>query len=288
MHIKCILIRILRFAEGNEEGEYVMEIFITFLICILATTIGAINGIGGGVIIKPILDATSSMGVEQISFLSGITALAMAIVSLFKSRKMSKKFNPNILVALALGSALGGVIGKIIFNYIKEATGNINIIGLIQNSLMLFLMIFVMIYMINKSKIKTFYLTNKILCMIIGLGLGICSSFLGIGGGPINLVVLYFFFSLDAKNATYNSIFIILLSQMASIIFSFVSKSIPDLNIPMLIFMVMGGILGGLFGKTISNRMNNENIEKLFFIVLIGISIITVWNIYKFGLFFSY
>jgi len=137
--------------------------------------------------------------------------------------------------------------------------------------------------MINKSKIKTLQLTNKILCVAIGVGLGIFSSFLGIGGGPINLVVLYFCFSLDAKNATYNSIFIILLSQMASVFFSVGTQSIPDLDVVMLSAMVVGGILGGLLGKSFSTKMNNEQIEKLFFIVLIGISFLTVWNVYKFG-----
>lgn len=260
-----------------------MEILITFLICIVATTIGAINGIGGGVIIKPVLDATSSMGVEQISFLSGLTAFSMAVVSLYKNRKMTKNFDKDVLVALALGSAFGGVVGKLIFNYIKAATGNVNAIGLTQNIIMMVLMVLVMAYMINKSKIKTLELTNKIICFAIGVGLGIFSSFLGIGGGPINLVILYFFFSLDAKNATYNSIFIILLSQLASILFSVGTQTIPELDIVMLIFMVAGGILGGLIGKFFSSRMDNHQIEKLFFAALIIITMLSVINIYKFG-----
>ena len=47
-----------------------MEILI-FFISFLSSVVGAICGIGGGVIIKPVLDAADIMGVAAISFLSG-------------------------------------------------------------------------------------------------------------------------------------------------------------------------------------------------------------------------
>ena len=46
----------------------------------------------------------------------------------------------------------------------------------------------------------------------MSITLGILSSFLGIGGGPINLVVLFFFFSMDTKTAAQNSLYTILFS----------------------------------------------------------------------------
>ena len=57
-----------------------------FLICVTATTLGAISGIGGGVIIKPVMDALGGMSVSTISFLSGCTVLAMSVVSVLRSR----------------------------------------------------------------------------------------------------------------------------------------------------------------------------------------------------------
>lgn len=260
-----------------------MEILITFLICVVATTVGAINGIGGGVIIKPILDGISSMGVEQVSFLSGCTSFAMAIVSWFRSRDMEKKFDKNIARALAIGAAMGGIIGKLLFNFIKVVAGNNNMIGLIQNIIMILLLFFVMMYMINKSHIVTKNLSNKTMIVVIGFALGIVSSFLGIGGGPINLIILFYFFSMDAKNATYNSIFIILLSQLASIFLSVTTNTIPTVDIRMFIAMIMGGIIGGVLGKTFATKMTNEQIEKLFFRTMIIILIITACNIVKFS-----
>ena len=63
-----------------------MDFLFYFFICITATTLGAIAGIGGGVIIKPVLDALGGLSVASIGFLSGCTVLAMSVVSRLRSR----------------------------------------------------------------------------------------------------------------------------------------------------------------------------------------------------------
>ena len=65
---------------------------LSFIISILSSTIGSITGIGGGVIIKPVLDMTGLLSVSVISFLSGCTVLTMSTVSLIRSRKTNKYF----------------------------------------------------------------------------------------------------------------------------------------------------------------------------------------------------
>ena len=60
---------------------------LIFIICLLASVIGGICGIGGGVIIKPVLDAMGIMSVSAISFLSGLTVMSMSIISVLRQRK---------------------------------------------------------------------------------------------------------------------------------------------------------------------------------------------------------
>lgn len=55
---------------------------ICYLITFLACIIGTICGMGGGIIIKPVLDATGLMSVSTITFLSGCTVIAMAAWSI--------------------------------------------------------------------------------------------------------------------------------------------------------------------------------------------------------------
>ena len=50
-----------------------MKVLFYFLVCLLATMAGGISGVGGGVIIKPVMDAVSGLPVAEISFLSGCT-----------------------------------------------------------------------------------------------------------------------------------------------------------------------------------------------------------------------
>ena len=76
--------------------------------------------------------------------------------------------------------------------------------------------------------------------------LGIMTSFLGIGGGPINLVVLYYFFSMETKIAASNSLYIILFSQITSLLTTLVTKTVPEFSFVTLAVMVAGGILGGI------------------------------------------
>ena len=55
-----------------------------FIVCFLASLLGPLCGIGGGVIIKPVVDAMGVMGVGTVSFLSSVSVLVM---SLSTSRK---------------------------------------------------------------------------------------------------------------------------------------------------------------------------------------------------------
>ena len=52
-----------------------------FLVSLFASVAGAICGIGGGVIIKPVLDVLHLETVATISFLSGCTVLSMSCYS---------------------------------------------------------------------------------------------------------------------------------------------------------------------------------------------------------------
>ena len=106
----------------------------------------------------------------------------------------------------------------------------------------------------------------------IGLVLGVLSSFLGIGGGPMNLAVLSYFFSMNAKDAATNSLFIILLSQITSLLQTLLTGSLPEFEVVYLVFMVAGGVIGGYLGHFISARLREKQVEQLFLILLLVIA----------------
>ena len=169
-----------------------MQIFFSFLICLLATTIGGISGVGGGVIIKPVLDAASGMPVATVSFLSGCTVLAMTITSMLRSHGDDVKVEPRRGTLLAIGAAVGGVVGKELFELVRAAGGMT--VSVAQQVMMIVLTLGVLAYTLKRSRIVARNVTHPVACICIGLILGLLSAFLGIGGGPINLAVLYYFF----------------------------------------------------------------------------------------------
>lgn len=132
--------------------------------------------------------------------------------------------------------------------------------------------------------IKTRRVRGTVPCVIIGITLGIMSSFLGIGGGPINLVVLYYFFSMSTKVAAQNSLYIILISQITSVTTTLFTKTVPEFEWLWLVLMVAGGIGGGAVGRKINKKIDDKHVEILFIglmFTIIGISCYNTWALMK-------
>ena len=254
-----------------------MQIFFSFLICLLATTIGGISGVGGGVIIKPVLDAASGMPVATVSFLSGCTVLAMTITSMLRSHGDDVKVEPRRGTLLAIGAAVGGVVGKELFELVRAAGGMT--VSVAQQVMMIVLTLGVLAYTLKRSRIVARNVTHPVACICIGLILGLLSAFLGIGGGPINLAVLYYFFSMDTKTAALNSLYVILFSQIASFISTVLRGTVPEFEWSVLLVMVIGGIVGGNMGRSISKKLSNSDVNRLFFWLLIVITAISFYNL---------
>ena len=109
-----------------------------------------------------------------------------------------------------MGAAIGGVCGQQLFALVRSLFENQNTVGAVQAACLFLITLGTLIYTIRKASIRTLKVEGLVPSVLIGLALGIMSSFLGIGGGPINLVVLGYFFSMQTKTAAQNSLYIIL------------------------------------------------------------------------------
>lgn len=246
-------------------------------VALFATTIGAISGVGGGIIIKPVLDAVGGLPVATTNFMSSCTVFSMAAVSIYRGRKDKLDIDYKISTALALGACLGGVLGKIIFDIMPNNQ------AFIQSFLLLIINILIYVYIKFKAKIHTCHCKNLFLCGIIGCGLGTMSSFLGIGGGPMNVVVLQYFFSTTPKITAKRSIFVILLSQISGLTSVFL-KGVPDeVNYLALFLMMFCGCMGAILGGKISKKLTEAQIDDFFTDVLVGIIVINAYNMGSFS-----
>lgn len=255
-----------------------------FAVSILSSTAGAICGIGGGVIIKPVLDCLGIMNVSCVSFLSGCTVLAMSGFSVCKNlKKKAEESDILLLTSLAFGAAFGGIIGKSMFQALKMAAGNENFVGMIQSAVLIFITAGSIIYTVNEGKIQTKQCRKWWAGVLIGILLGILSSFLGIGGGPVNLIVLAYVFSMTTKEAVFGSLYIIMFSQITSLMQAYVYKTIPDVDVKLLFVMIAGGAAGGIIGDRISKNISDKRVTELFQIMMLVIVGINIYNTMKFG-----
>lgn len=259
-----------------------MENLFNLIVSLLATTTGAISGIGGGIIIKPLYDAFSGLPISTINFMSGCTVFSMSIVSLLKSRNSGAKLDKVKSTVLALGAAVGGIIGKQVFQLTREILKNDNLIGAGQAVILIIMTVYVFFFIKNKDKIKMKNIENLIVAVLIGFSLGMISAFLGIGGGPINIAILAYFFNMDSKTCSLNSIYIIFFSQTTSLITTFATKTVPAYDSLGLMFMIIGGIAGGFLGSTISKKLSNKGVDKIFSVVLVVILMICIYNFFRF------
>lgn len=251
--------------------------FLYFLIGLLASTIGAIAGIGGGVFMKPILDFLGHYPVETIGVLSSTTVFSMSTVSLWTRRREVKTMDKMQALLLAGGAVIGGLLGKSIFTSLLAYGW----VGTVQTSLLIIIFAAVLIYVQFKEKFPSYYIENNWIILLIGITLGLLSAFLDIGGGPHNIAILSLFFALNAKKAGLYSIFIIFFSQLSALILTVTTVDLGSYNLIMLPGMVIGGILGGALGSRLSKWFSIETVEVIFKIIIIALLILNFYNLFS-------
>ena len=87
---------------------------------------------------------------------------------------------------------------------------------------------------------------------------------------------------MSTKIAAENSLYIIFFSQIASLISTIVTGSVPEFQIGVLVLMVIGGIAGGICGRGINKKIDEKTVDKLFIALMIVMIAINIYNIYKF------
>lgn len=260
-----------------------IQIFIIyFLVGLCASILGSLAGLGGGVIIKPVLDTLGHYNVSTISVLSAATVFTMATVSLINARRFGVSIKGKTSLILAIGSIMGGIFGKSVFNYLIDLMQQPNLMSLMQSGILAILMLIIFVLVTNKEKMRTYQIESMWMIFLVGLILGIISSFLGIGGGPLNVAVLYLLFSMEAKQTIINSLFIIFFSQLSTLVTVGLTTGLAIYDLSMLVYMIVGAVLGGLLGTSFARKITNEKTIKIFNITIIVIFLINIYNMVRY------
>ncbi|MBJ8349646.1 sulfite exporter TauE/SafE family protein [Streptococcus zalophi] len=255
-----------------------MIILIYILIVLFATTVGATTGLGGGIIIKPLLDVVGFHSVDEIGFFSSVAVFSMCVISLYKQLRRKTEFNKNIVYSLSFGSVIGGFLGEYAFQFIFNIWNNQQVKA-VQASVLLITLLVIFYYTLVSNRIKSLQVKSKIGSVLIGLFLGMISVFLGIGGGPLNVSMLMFCFSFPIREAAFYSLATIFFSQLSKLGISVLGGSFITYDLKMIPFLIITAIIGGLIGTKLNQSLSIKRIEQLYSLLIIFLILLSAYNV---------
>jgi uncharacterized membrane protein YfcA len=251
------------------------------LIVLVASVLGAMAGIGGGVIIRPALDAFHYFDEAIIpNMISAFCVLAVALTSVSRHLLSHTKVDFKDTIFLGLGAIGGGILGQYLFSLLKSGA-NSNILVITQSAILIALLVLVILYMTLFKGKFSLHVHGWYFVLLIGLFLGLSSSFLGIGGGPINVAVLVFFFSMDMKNASVNSLVIIIFSQTSKIVQALVAGELQSapMNWGLLAILVGVAVIGSLTGTFLNKKVPEKGLLITYLATMVAIILLNVYDI---------
>ncbi len=249
---------------------------IYFIVALFATLVGAAAGLGGGVIIKPVLDLLGDYNIVTISVLSSATVLSMAAVSTARQVKSGFKIT-RPMVTVSAGAVVGGVLGSVVFSVIKKGLEP-EIVTIVQSAIIIILLLLCLAY----KKLPRYHIESFIGQSLIGLILGMLSSFLGIGGGPVNVAILFLLLSMEIRDAAKVSILIILFAQTSGLIMKAANGLFDHVeDFSMLLVMIPAAIAGGLIGSHMNIKLAEKHLNIVYKSAIILVIIICSFNIVK-------
>lgn len=247
-----------------------------FTIIVLANTIGAISGMGGGVIIKPVLDLVGVHQVAEISFYAAVAVFVMSMVSTYRQVKNGVKIEWRFAAWVSLGAVIGGFVGTRLLDWFILRLPHEGYAQMIQIILTIITLLFAFFYTkYNQPKWLLQHVGWYLLC---GFILGSLASLLGIGGGPINVSLLMMLFSLQMKEATVYSICTIFFSQLAKLVSIGVTSGFAIFDLRLLYFIVPAAIMGGLLGAKLSGILSGDKVTVVFQTVILFVLLINIYN----------
>lgn len=249
---------------------------VYFIVIVLANTVGAISGMGGGVIIKPVFDTIGAHPLAAISFYSTVAVFTMSIVSTIRQLQNKISIQWGVALFVSIGSIIGGIIGNMTFDFLRQLWQSDAQVQLVQIVLTVLTLLFALIY----SKVEGFHfsLKNKAWYVLVGFVLGFLASLLGIGGGPINVALLMLCFGIPIKAATVYSIITIFFSQLAKLCTIASTTGFGSFDLSMLWYIVPAAVIGGFVGAKLSGVLPAKKITMVYQWVIILVLLINVYN----------
>ena len=251
-----------------------MTILLLFLTGLLAGGFGALVGLGGGVIVIPILTMLfhlpihTAIGISLVGVIATSTGTAIVYVR-------EGKANIRLGMTLELATTIGAILGAVIAGYVGS-----KVLFLLFSAILTY-NTYSMLRKNEENHISEVAVSvdgndNAYQIRNIPLGLffsaiaGILSGLLGIGGGLVKIPVMYLLMGVPLKTAAATSNFMIGVTASASAFIYFLSGK---LDVFAAVPVALGVFFGAMVGTRINRQISTRSLKKIFVIVFAYVAV---------------
>jgi uncharacterized membrane protein YfcA len=237
---------------------------------LIAGLFGSLLGLGGGVLIIPMLTLVFGVPMKEAVGASLICVIATSCgaASLYVKKHMA---DIRLGMTLELATTIGAIAGGLVAGIIKPEALSI---------LFSFLLFYVALSMIrkkaeenskgNSSTQRDYHITNLPLGMGASFFAGNISGLLGVGGGVVKVPTMYLLMGVPLKIAAATSNFMIGVTATAG---AFVYYARGEVDLFVSAATMIGVFFGALIGSRILHLIKTEYLKKVFVIVLLYLSL---------------
>ena len=258
------------------------------LVGLIAGVMGALFGIGGGMIIVPILTILFGLAAKEAVAISlvGIVATSVGASSVYVKKRVS---NIHLGLLLEVTTVFGAILGVFIASYLSNFA---------MTAIFSIVLIFTAIKMIADPKRTiepskepgayrfTYYdevkekdirydIQNAEKGVAMCTLAGVISSMTGMGGGAIKVPIMNMYMGVPMKAATATSNYMIGITAFVGAILYFI---MGEISLTFAGAVAVGGFVGSMIGTKVSSYIDGKSLRKYFSILLFFISAIMLLN----------
>lgn len=240
----------------------------------MAGGIGALTGIGGGIIITPILTLFYGVPIHQAigTSLCCVIATSSGAAASYVEHHLS---DIRLGMTLELATTSGAVGGAFVAYLLTRQT---------LATLFALLLVYAGVLMFrrglkasgNDPEVVESYRVKRLPWGLAGSGAaGMISGLLGIGGGPVKVPVMYLVMGIPFKVASATSNFMIGVTAAAS---AFIYYARGDVRLLITAPTAVGVFAGASAGTLLMRRAPSRYLVRLFSIILFVLAAMLIWR----------
>ncbi|MCP3028254.1 sulfite exporter TauE/SafE family protein [Halobacillus sp. A5] len=267
-----------------------MLIALSLFIGFITAFIGSIAGLGGGVILVPVL---LFLGGQLESFqwvtpqtIVGISLVVMIFTGFSSAVSYLKHNRVDLKVGFLLmsGSIPGGLFGSWLNQFFQT-----DVFALLFGIVMIGVSL---VFFLPRDSERTpftggiprekkingqtfFYRVPVVMSVAFAFLVGVLSGLLGIGGGSLIVPALILLFKIPPHIATATSMFMIFFASITS---SSAHIFLGNVDWAQTLLFIPGAYIGGTVGATVNRNLNSQSVEWFLRVLLILIGIRLIWQ----------